>query len=439
MIYPRLKVAKDFLTEDGVIFISIDDNEVMNLRKMCDEIFGEDNFRNQIVVRRGAKSVQAQFDTWDKLGKDCEYILLYTRNASYRFPKQLRELDEQRCGTWNNHWRGTDRPTMRYELFGITPTSGQWRWSKERSYIAAENYNRMLSEIGSNPTQEQIDEWYSRQTEAIDLLRLSAQGKPEHYIPPTNTTLLNSSWMDLLAGSSSEITALFGAKVFDTPKLTALITRMLKFTTDDAIVLDFFAGSSTTAHAVMLANSQDFGHRKFILVQIPDPTPPNSEAAKSGYSTISQIGQERIRRAANSLIGDTGFRLLKVASSNLKPNAYITPDQLIPEILDSLTENIKSERSPLDLLFMCITDSGLPLSLPYSAENFEGFTIHFYGGKTLAACFDKNLSQSLIVHLAKLKPERAIFRDSCFANSADKINLRQLFKHYAPNTKVDIL
>lgn len=260
MIYPRLKVAKDLLSDDGVIFISIGDEEIDNLRKVADEIFGADNFRNQITVRRGAKSVQAQFETWDKLGKDFEYVLLYTKNAEFRFKQQSKPLSEKRDGSWNNHWRGTDRPTMRYPLLGITPTTGQWRWSKERSETAVKNYNLMLDKIGSNPTQQQIDDWYEKQNKNIDLLRLSTNGKPEHYIPPTSTTLLNSSWNDLLVGSSSEIMNLFDTKVFDTAKLTIIVRRMLGFVDNDAIVLDFFSGSATTAHAVMQLNAEENGN-----------------------------------------------------------------------------------------------------------------------------------------------------------------------------------
>lgn len=259
MIYPRLKVAKDLLSDDGVIFISIGDEEIDNLRKVADEIFGADNFRNQITVRRGAKSVQAQFETWDKLGKDFEYVLLYTKNAEFRFKQQSKPLSEKRDGSWNNHWRGTDRPTMRYPLLGITPTTGQWRWSKERSETAVKNYNLMLDKIGSNPTQQQIDDWYKKQNKNIDLLRLSTNGKPEHYIPPTSTTLLNNSWNDLLVGSSSEIMNLFDTKVFDTAKLTIIVRRMLGFVDNDAIVLDFFSGSATTAHAVMQLNAEENG------------------------------------------------------------------------------------------------------------------------------------------------------------------------------------
>jgi adenine-specific DNA-methyltransferase len=172
-MYSRLLLARDLLSDDGLIFISIDDNENHNLKLLCDDVFGEDNFRNQIAIRRGAKSVQAQFETWDKLGQSVEYLLFYSRNSSYRFPKQMKLLDDMRQGSWNNHWRGTDRPTMRYPLFGITPESGQWRWGKDRSYLAIENYKKMLNDIGVDEksiTQEQIDEWYSNQDDDCDLI-----------------------------------------------------------------------------------------------------------------------------------------------------------------------------------------------------------------------------------------------------------------------------
>ena len=180
MMYPRLKLAANLLRKDGVIFISIDDNEVFNLKKLCDEIFGEENFRNLIVVRRGAKSVQAQFETRDKLGQDTEYLLFYTKSMDYRFPQQRKKLDSARQGTWNNHWRGTDRPTMRYDLFGITPESGQWRWGEERSRKAIQNYETMLSAIGAtseNVTQAQIDAYYTSSNEDMDFLRLSKNRK----------------------------------------------------------------------------------------------------------------------------------------------------------------------------------------------------------------------------------------------------------------------
>ena len=177
MMYPRLKLAKKLLSDDGVIFISIGDEELSCLKQVCNEVFGEANYRNTIAIKRGAKSVQAQFDTWDKLGTAFEYILLYSKQSMFRFPKMERELYDFKSGTWNNHWRGTDRPTMRYEIFGIIPESGQWRWSKERSFIAIKNYQRLLSDVGKNEqnlTQEDIDNWYSTQNQDTDLLRLSS-------------------------------------------------------------------------------------------------------------------------------------------------------------------------------------------------------------------------------------------------------------------------
>ena len=260
MMYSRLLLARNLLSDDGVIFISIGDEEVDNLRNIANEVFGETNFRNQIVVRRGAKSLQSQFETWDKLGQGLEYILFYSKCSSYRFPKQMKPLDEKKSGAWNNHWRGTDRPTMRYEIFDYTPQNGQWRWSKERSYKAIDNYNRMLKETECTEntiTQEIIDKWYTKQEKGTDLLRKSKSGKPEHYIPPADYTLLNNSWIDILIGSSSEIAKLFKAKVFDTAKLTSVIKRMLNFVDKDSIILDFFSGSATTAHAVMQLNAED--------------------------------------------------------------------------------------------------------------------------------------------------------------------------------------
>ena len=445
MMYSRLMLARNLLSDDGVIFISIGDEEVDNLRKIADEVFGADNFRNEIVVRRGAKSVQAQFDTWDKLGKDFEYILLYTRNSIYRFPQQVKTLDEKKSGSWNNHWRGTDRPTMRYPIFGITPSSGQWRWGKERSEQAIKNYERLISEIGKEPTQDEVDKWYENQKEELDLLRLSTNNKPEHYIPPTNTTLLNSSWMDLLVGSSSEITKIFETKVFHTAKLTQIIKRMLRFAEPDAIVLDFFSGSATTAHAVMQLNAEDGGHRKFIMVQIPEETSEKSEAYKAGYKNICEIGKERIRRAGKKIKEenpdsdfDCGFRVLKVDESNMT-DVYYSPLEINQQMLLEQVENIKPDRTDLDLLFGCLTDWGIPLNLPYVSENIDGCNVHTYNDGDLIACFDKNVPESVIREIAKRQPLRAVFRDSSFADSPAKINVEEIFKMIAPDTRVRVI
>lgn len=457
MIYSRLMLARNLLTDDGVIFISIGDEEVENLRKIADEVFGEANFRNQIIIRRGAKSLQAQFATWDKLGQGHEYILFYTKNSQYRFPKQMKPLEEGKAGGWNNHWRGTDRPTMRYELFGFTPDSGQWRWSKDRSLKAIENYERMLSETGcdsNSVTQEIIDSWYSQQVEDLDLLRKSSTGKPEHYIAPANDTLLNSSWMDLLVGSSSEIGQLFDTKVFDTAKLTQTISRAIKFTDKESIILDFFSGSATTAHAVMQLNAEDGGHRKFIMVQLPEPCDEKSEAYKAGYKNICEIGKERIRRAGEKILKeqlannnstlnspnsklDIGFRVLKLDSTNMK-DVYYAPCDYDQDFLHQLESNIKDDRTDLDLLFGCLIDWGLPLSLPYKSEQIDGCTVHTYNDGDLIACFDANVPESVVKEIAQRRPLRAVFRDSGFASSPEKINMFEIFKLYMPEDAGDI-
>jgi adenine-specific DNA-methyltransferase len=208
MMYARLKLAKNLLDDEGLIFISIGQEEIKNLRKIMDEIFGAENYRNTIAVKRGAKSVQAQFETWDKLGTAFEYILFYSKSSTYRFPKMMRDLDDSKTGGWNNHWRGTDRPSMRYELFGITPEHGQWRWSKQRSLTAIENYKTMLDSFNKDSalvTQEDIDSWYLANDDDLDLLRLSNNNKPEHYIPPTDETLLNDVWFHLSSNGSRVI------------------------------------------------------------------------------------------------------------------------------------------------------------------------------------------------------------------------------------------
>lgn len=443
MIYPRLKLAKDLLSDDGVIFISIDDNEVGNLRKVCDEVFGEDNFRNQIVIRRGAKSVQAQFDTWDKLGQGLEYILFYTKRSDYRFPKQMKPLNDEKCGGWNNHWRGTDRPTMRYDILGITPEKGQWRWGKDRSYMAIDNYQRMLNETGQSAesvSQLIIDAWYLKQNDEIDLLRLSETGKPEHYIPPTNETLLNSSWVDLLVGSSSEIGQLFSTKVFDTAKLTSIITRMLNFVNDDSIILDFFSGSASTAHAVMQLNAEDGGKRKFIMVQIPEETSEKSEAYKAGYKNICEIGKERIRRAAKKIAEenpkakfDGGFRVLKLDSSNMK-DVYYNPEDFYSYFLDNLVDNIKEDRTPEDLLFQVMLDLGILLSSKIEESVIEGKKVFNVENNYLIACFDENVTEDVITEIAKHKPYYFVMRDSSMANDSVATNFEQIFASYSPDT-----
>lgn len=290
MMWPRLHLFKELLSDDGVIFISIDDNEAHHLKMLMDEIFTERNFRNVISVRRGVKSVQAQFESVDRLNVGSEYILFFSKSPDMKFPHLTVDLDEDKVGGWNNHWRGTDRPTMRYELMGITPKTGQWRWAKERSLVAIENYKRLLDECGSNPTQAEIDEWWFAQSpQKPDLLRMSTTNRPEHFVPPSDKRIVSSLWTDMIVNESASLMKTLGID-FPNPKRTDLIKRIIDYATvssENAIVLDSFAGSGTTAHAVLSLNKEDGGNRKFILIECED------------YADT--ITAERVRRVINGI------------------------------------------------------------------------------------------------------------------------------------------
>lgn len=345
-MYPRLLLARDLLKEDGVIFISIDDNEQANLKLLCDEIFGEENFRNTIAVRRGTKSVQAQFESIDKLGIAYEYLLVYSERSAYKLPHFYFDLDEEKDGSWNNHWRGTDRPSMRYEIFDIIPEKGQWRWSVDRSLKAIENYNKMVSEIGENPSQLDIDNWYSKQDREIDLLRLSSNGKPEHYIAPTNQKYGHNLWTDLQINGTNELVRL-ELSLFDNPKNVELINRISKWLTDNNdIILDFFAGSGTTGHAVMQLNAEDGGNRKFILCQIDEPIAKDKPAYQFCIDNnlepvISSITIERLRRAGEKI-------KTEIEEENSKTGLFKENKKQVPDIGFKVFDTVDAPKLALE-------------------------------------------------------------------------------------------
>ena len=290
MMWPRLHLLKELLADDGVIFISIDDNEMPHLRMLMNEVFKEKNFRNVISVRRGVKNVQAQFEYVDRLNVGSEYILFFSKSPDMRFRHLTVNVDEEKTGNWNNHWRGTDRPTMRYELMGITPETGQWRWEQERSLTAIENYERLLDECGPNPDQSEVDEWWFAQSpQKPDLLRMSTTNRPEHYVPPSDKRIVSSLWTDMIVNESSSLMKTLGIE-FPNPKRTDLIKRIIDYATtsdENAIVLDSFAGSGTTAHALLALNKEDGGNRKFICIECED------------YADT--ITAERVRRVINGV------------------------------------------------------------------------------------------------------------------------------------------
>ncbi len=478
MIYSRLMLARNLLAEDGFIFISVDENEFENMTKIASEVFGRSNLRNCIAVRRGIKNVQAQFDTLSSLSQGHEYILLFSKRGDSRLPKLFNIFDEKKKGKWDTFWRGTDRPTMRYELFGKCPEKGQWRWEQGRTKQAVKNYEVYLRDFSKNMT---IDDYYSyiltSSGAKTDFVRLNEEGTIQYYVPPQEGKLLSDNWMDIMMTGTYT--------VFDTEKSLDIMTRIVGWITkEDNVILDFFSGSATTAHAVMQLNAEDGGHRKFIMVQLPEPCDETSEAYKAGYKNICEIGKERIRRAGNSIKSslaqdgtairqmkehldrngtleefeysewsdspeiiqakekmasnlDIGFRVLKLDDTNMK-DVYYAADDYSQDMIAGLESNIKDDRTDLDLLFGCLIDWGLPLSLPYRSEQMDGCTVHTYNGGDLIACFDANIPESVVKTIAKRKPLRAVFRDSGFASSPEKINVFEIFKLYMPEDAGDI-
>lgn len=264
MMYPRLKLLQKLLAEDGFIFVSIDVFEYANLKCIMDEVFGISNFRNCIAVRRGIKNVQAQFEEVQALSLGHEYIYLYSKNPQAKLPKLSKGFDIEKAGKWDTFWRGTDRPTMRYEIFGNKPESGQWRWEVGRATKAIRNYEIYSAEYADTIS---IDDYYIDRlmatNEKLDFVRQNEGGTIQYYVPPQTGKLLSDNWMDiLLSGSYTD---------FDTEKNVLLIERIIKWiTSDNDVILDSFAGSGTTAHAVLNMNKADGGHRKFILVEMMD-------------------------------------------------------------------------------------------------------------------------------------------------------------------------
>jgi len=446
MIYPRLVLARDLLSADGAIFISIDSNEVKNLRAICDEVLGASNFKNCIAVRRGIKNVQAQFDDVAALSQGHEYILLYSKCPETRFRK-LSLAHGGRAGKWDTFWRGTDRPTMRYELLGQNPQTGQWRWEKNRALAAVGNYEEYLSHYAEHMT---LDEYYidhlAATNEKINFVRKNEDGTVQYYVPPSSGKLLSDNWMDLTL-SGSETTA------FDTEKSVVLLQRIVSWVSDeDSIVMDFFSGSGTTAEAVMRCNIADCGTRAFVMVQLPEKTDEHSAAFRDGYKTICDIGEERIRRAGKRIaaeveeanrqlklgeepkpVPDIGFRVLRIDSSNME-DTYRTPGETDQMDLLSLADNVKLDRTPEDLLFEVLPKFRIPYSARIERRELGGRECFLVDGNRLVACFDTEVGTETIEEMAKLEPDYVVMRDASMRDDATQANFEELFKTYSPDT-----
>ena len=449
MIYPRLKLAKDLLSDDGAIFISLDDGEADNLKKICNEVFGADNFRNTILVRRRIKSLNSQFagNGLYSMNVGFEYVLVYSKSPQFLM-KALRMKKENASakGRWDVFWSNADRPTMRYDVLGFTPSTGQWRNSKEKADIAVSNYQKYQAEYEDKMT---LEEYYQR-TGISDFIRripngTGKNGGVQHWVAPSDTMLRTSNWTDIeVSQIGKEIDV-----PFDNPKSKNLLMELMKLVnmSSDDYVLDFFSGSATTAHAVMQLNAEDGGHRKFIMVQLPEATDPKSEAYKAGYKNICEIGKERIRRAGKKIKEenplttqdlDIGFRVLKLDSSNMK-DVYYTSDAYTRDMFDMLADNIKEDRTPEDLLFQVMLDLGIPLSSKIEESVIAGKKVFKVEGNYLIACFDSNLTEETIKAIAQQRPYYFVMRDSSMANDSVATNFEQIFATYSSDTDRKVL
>jgi len=430
MMYARLKVAKRILANDGFIFISIDNNEVHNLKAVCSEVFGQENFRNMIVVRRGIKNVQSQFEDISDLASGHEYLLCYSRDPNTRMPKLSHISEENHAGKWDTFWRGTDRPTMRYDLFGHKPTSGQWRWSKDKALQAKKNYEEYLSATDPKPS---LDDHYLNHLQAtnekLDFVRLNDDGVVQYYVPPRDYKLISDNWMD--------ITIKGNYIGFDTEKHVNFLRRIIDWiTTGDDIVVDFFGGSGSTGHAVYQGNAELGRSNRFITVQIAEP------AEGKEYGHLANLTKNRLRKAAEEVSDsfaeagvDLGFRVLKVDTSNMK-DVYYRPDELKQSDLLDMVDNVKPDRTAEDLLFQVLVDWGVDLTLPIRRETVQGKTVFFVDDNALVACFDRGITEDLVKELAGHEPLRVVFRDNGFVSDAVKINVEQIFRQLSPTTDV---
>lgn len=449
MIYPRLKLARDLLRDDGVIFISIDDNEVHNLRKICDEIFGESNFVAQLIWERAfAPKNDAKF-----VSNSHDYVVMYTKNiCNFKIGRLSRtEEADARYSNPDNDPRGvwqSDNMTVKTYTascdYPITTPSGRvveppagrcWRLSK----------NAFLERLQDNRI------WFGADGNGVPRIKRFLNELKFDGMAPTS--ILFYKEVGHSQEGAKEVKDLIDGKgLFDGPKPVRLLRRLLRLanTDKDSIILDFFSGSATTAHACMQLNAEDGGNRKFIMVQLPEVCAPDSEAAKAGYKNICEIGKERIRRAGEKIKAehattapnlDIGFRVLKIDESIMK-DVFYSPNATSQDLLSTLESNIKEDRTDLDLLFACLVDWGVELSMPLKTESIDGVEIHTMSdGDTpaLIACFAQNILEAVVRKIVARHPLRAVFRDSSFADNPAKINLTEIFKTYSPETDIKVL
>ena len=492
MIYSRLLLSRNLLTEDGAIFISIDENEVNTLKAICDEIFGASNFIAELIWSAGRKNDSKYISV------SHEYILCYFKNAQYIKNHKIlwREKKQGLSDIYAEYERlkklyGTDCASIEKGLKGWYKTLPDGHPAKDHAHYCRVDANgiffadniswpggggpkyQVLHPLTHKPVKIPSRGWLTNESTMKEWIAQGRVefGKDENSVPTLKSYLRDREFSVPYSvfykdgrAASKRLASLMGDKVFENPKDEEIIQRIIQFcgTDNGDIVMDFFSGSSTTAHSLFLANAEQNKHRKFILVQLPEPIDPQKEASEKARKvaqnavklldsinaphTICEIGKERIRRAGEKIKEenplttqdlDIGFRVLKLDDTNMKDVYYAADDYDQRNLMDMIS-NIKEDRTDLDLLFGCLLDWGLPLSLPYTSEKIDGCTVHTYNDGDLIACFDANVPESVVKEIAKRKPLRAVFRDSSFADSPSKINVFEIFKLYMPEDANDI-
>lgn len=445
LMYSRLLLSRNLLSDEGVIFISIDENEVHNMRKICDEIFGEFNFISQL----GWQKVYSPKNQARYFSNDYEFVLCYCKDINRFKIGELPRTAEMNARYKNpdndprGDWKPGDcvgngvRKNGYYDVTGPTgkvfnvPTGKHWVYAPETMKKLIED-NRI---------------WWGKDGDSFPAVKqfLSDVGGRKA------SSLLMYEDYGHTDMAKKDLIKLFPDLIkvpFDTPKPIKLIKMLAMLgTNEDDIILDFFAGSATTAHSIFELNAEKNSHRRFILVQLAEPLTDNDEANEKGIRTISDVAMERIRRAGKRIREenplttqhlDIGFRVFKLDASNMN-DVYYAAGDYAQDMLSMLESNVKDDRTDLDLLFSCLLEWGLPLSLPYSSETIEGCTVHNYNDGDLIACFDENVPESVIKEIAKKQPLRAVFRDSSFVNSPSKINVGEIFKLMAQDTRLKVI
>ncbi|HBL8094684.1 TPA: site-specific DNA-methyltransferase [Escherichia coli] len=438
MLYSRLVLSRRFLSEDGAIFISIDDGEVANLRKIADLVFGESNFIANVIWQK--KYTRSNDARW--FSDNHDHILCYAKNKNAISFNMLPRNDSQISAYSNpdRHPKGKWKATPLHAKSGTNTSS--YTFKNGVTWQPPKGTFRRFNDESMRRMDEGNEIWFGSDGNQTPS-RKSFLSEIKDGVTPV--TIWPYDEVGHNHESNSELKKLDLGGLFTNPKPVRLIERILRLVTDrDSIVLDFFAGSSTTAHAVMKLNAEDGGNRKFIMVQLPEECDKKSEAFKTGYKTIAEISKERIRRAGAKILEgechkdwnkDVGFRVLKVDSSNMA-DVYYSPDQVTQGSLDLLVDNIKADRTDEDLLFQVLLDWGVDLTLPIRKETIQGKSVFFVDDDALVACFDLRINEALIKELATKEPLRVVFRDDGFESDAVKINAEQIFKQVSPHTEV---